>query len=97
MEEEGGVNGEPAVDVSASDWEATPVSVQRLVAQLMLTVQQLRAELVELRRDNEALRKENEALRAHNTQLTARVAELEEKLRTNSRNSSKPPSSDPPS
>jgi transposase len=97
MEEEGSVNAGPAVDVSASDWEATPASVQRLVVQLMLTVQQLRDEIVELRRDNEALRKENEALRAHNAQLTVRVAELEEKLRTNSRNSSKPPSSDPPS
>jgi transposase len=84
------VNEEPAIEVSAADWEATPASVQRLVAQLMLTVQQLRVEVAELRR-------ENEALRAHNALLTTRVADLEEKLRTNSSNSSKPPSSDPPS
>ncbi len=91
------MNEEQTVEVSAADWEATPASVQRLVAQLMLTVQQLRSEVAELRRENDALRKENDALRTHNALLTARVAHLEEKLRTNSRNSSKPPSSDPPS
>jgi len=35
-------------------------------------------------------------LKAENAALKARVAELEEKLRTSSKNSSKPPSSDPP-
>ena len=37
-----------------------------------------------------------EELREQNAQLTARVQDLEEKLNTNSRNSSKPPSSDGP-
>ncbi|MBI5114726.1 MAG: IS66 family transposase [Rhodovulum sp.] len=37
------------------------------------------------------------ALQATNAALQARVTELEERLRTSSRNSSKPPSSDPPS
>jgi transposase len=42
------------------------------------------------------LREENAALREENAALRIRVEELEEKLRTDSSNSSKPPSSDPP-
>jgi transposase len=41
------------------------------------------------------LEAENEALRLENHQLKLRIQELEEKLNTNSRNSSKPPSQDP--
>ena len=37
------------------------------------------------------------ALREENAALHSRIAELEEKLNTNSSNSSMPPSSDPPS
>src|ERR1700752_4623145 len=43
------------------------------------------------------LRPENLALREENQRLKARVAELEERLAQNSRNTSQPPSSDPPS
>jgi transposase len=52
-------------------------------------------------RDLEQQLRERDALiaklQARNEELEARVRELEEKLGTNSRNSSKPPSSDPPS
>jgi hypothetical protein len=60
------VTKELTIDVTAADWEAAPASVQRLVAQLRLSVRPLRAALAELRRANAALRKEHEALRAHN-------------------------------
>lgn len=49
------------IDIREADWEATPASVQRIVAQLMLTVQQLRSEVAEPRRENEALRREKDA------------------------------------
>lgn len=61
-------------------------------------------ELEQLREENARLRAENAQLRQENAQLTVRVAELEARvtelkvrLEQNSRNSSKPPSSDPPS
>jgi transposase len=41
------------------------------------------------------LEAENEALRNENRQLKAKILELEEKLKINSNNSSKPPSQDP--
>ena len=44
----------------------------------------------------EELLEENRALKAQVAELLARVAELEARLGMNSRNSSKPPSSDPP-
>jgi transposase len=50
----------------------------------------------ELLAENAALRAENAALKAEVAALLARVAELEARLGMNSRNSSKPPSSDPP-
>lgn len=49
----------------------------------------------ELRKENAKLQEENKRLREENRQLKARIAELEEKLKTNSNNSSKPPSQDP--
>jgi len=77
-------------------------------ADLVLLVGELRKELgtlrfefaevkvqtAELQADNEWLRSDNERLRSDNEQLRAKVAELEAKLRTNSCNSSKPPSTD---
>ena len=59
--------------ISREDWEATPESVRRLVAELRSAVEVLRRRVSELDR---------------------RVCELEEKLRTNSGNSSLPPSAD---
>lgn len=44
----------------------------------------------------EAPQRENAELRSQVAALTARIAELEERLRTSPRNSSKPPSSNPP-
>ena len=43
---------------------------------------------------NKDLRQENSALKTENTELKSKVAELEARLNSNSRNSSKPPSSD---
>ena len=62
-----------------------------------------RSEWEALKRENQELKRENQELKRQLAQaldkievLMARVAELEEKLRTSSSNSSKPPSSDPP-
>jgi transposase len=54
------------------------------------------AAIESLKAENAELRRENAELRRENAELRVRVAELEEKLRTSSSNSSKPPSSDPP-
>lgn len=56
----------------------------------------LRQQLAARDREIERLRGENAELRAQVATLLARVADLEEKLRANSSNSSKPPSSDSP-
>jgi transposase len=50
----------------------------------------------ELLAENAALRAENAALKAQLGAALARIAALEARLGMNSRNSSKPPSSDPP-
>ena len=57
----------------------------------------------ELRAENASLRAENAALKARVAELEAllagalkRIADLEARLKTDSRTSSKPPSSDPP-
>jgi len=78
-------DGEEYILVRRADWEA------------------LKRENAELRRENAELKRQLaqalaaiEELKAENAALKARVAELEEKLRTSSSNSSKPPSSDPP-
>jgi len=47
-----------------------------------------------LAQENKDLHQENSALKTENTDLKARIAELEAQLNSNSRNSSKPPSSD---
>ena len=54
----------------------------------------LLAEVAALRLENANLHAEVAALRLENTTLKARVLELEAQVGTNSRNSSKPPSSD---
>ena len=56
----------------------------------------LRQQLADRDRAIERYRAENGELRAQVAALLARIAELEEKLRADSSNSSKPPSSDPP-
>ena len=56
--------------------------------------QVLTDEVLALRRQNGALLEEVTTLRQENVTLKARVLELEAQVGTNSRNSSKPPSSD---
>lgn len=56
---------------------------------------QLLDRLTSLESEVKALRQENQELRLENKALKAKVKELEDKLNTNSRNSSKPPSQDP--
>ena len=51
-------------------------------------------QLVPFAEENKSLRQENSALKAENTELKSKVTELESRLNSNSRNSSKPPSSD---
>jgi transposase len=53
-------------------------------------------EIAELKKANAAQQAEIEELRALVLQLNGRIKELENRLSQNSRNSSKPPSSDPP-
>jgi len=60
-------------------------------------IKTLMEEIVKLRQDNVRLLAEPAQLRQENEQLKARVAQLEERLGQSSKNSSKPPSSDPPS
>jgi transposase len=61
----------------------------KLVAELAVQVESLSARVAALEAENTTLRTQNAALEADNTALRARLA-------TNSRNSSKPPSSDGP-
>lgn len=56
---------------------------------------ELEAKFIKLEARCEQLEAENARLRVENAQLKAKVQELEEKLNTNSSNSSKPPSQDP--
>lgn len=86
----------------------TYAELTRLVAaftgQLAVLTQQVAAleknnhaltdEVLTLRQENTALRAEVTGLRQENTALKARVADLEAQVGTNSRNSSRPPSSD---
>ena len=62
----------------------------------MQTYEELLAENAALKRRVAELEAENAALSVQVTALLARVAELEARLGMNSRNSSKPPSTDPP-
>lgn len=50
--------------------------------------------ILQLREENKALKKENQELRKIIDALNRRILDLEEKLRLNSQNSSKPPSTD---
>src|SRR6202046_5634932 len=50
--------------------------------------------IIQLKQENAELKKENQELRKIIEELNHRIADLEEKLRLNSQNSSKPPSLD---
>lgn len=60
----------------------------------MVMVAALQEQVSTLQAESRALHTENERLRAENRQLRDRITELQAQLKTNSRNSSKPPSTD---
>lgn len=64
--------------------------IQKLEALVVTLIEKVST----LEAENTQLRTENTQLRTENTQLKARIVELESQLNKNSRNSSKPPSSD---
>src|SRR5262245_62741267 len=81
------------LNITKQDWERTPAAARTFLLSLQ---QQGRLLLIRCA----AYDKEIAALRQQATQiddLKAEMAELRERLRQNSQNSSKPPSSDPPS
>jgi ribosomal protein L29 len=63
-------------------------------AELLALVGELRSELAHVRRELAAARAEIAELRAENAELRAENVELKRRLGMNSKNSSKPPSSD---
>src|SRR6266545_3112552 len=73
----------PPAGISPDDWAATPPAVRAFIRGGLLALQLQQAQLVQL-------------LQA-NTDLQQRVADLEARLNQHAQNSSKPPSSDPPS
>jgi transposase len=73
--------------ISATDWSATPMSVQRLLLSLIERVEEQGRQIA-------ALQVENAELRAGMALLTAENASLREQLSRNSANSSQPPSTD---
>jgi transposase len=72
--------GTPPAGISKADWLAWPARARVLILQQQQEIQ--------------VLRQENEQLRAQLTALAMELAELRERIGRNSRNSSKPPSSD---
>lgn len=73
--------------ISATDWSATPVSVQRLLLSLIERVEEQSRQIAILQAENAELLAGMALLRAEN-------AELREQLSRNSGNSSQPPSTD---
>lgn len=73
--------GAPA-GITAKEWAATPENVQGLVYALLAVVEDTQQTVTQLQRQI--------------TQLQGRISQLEEQVGKNSRNSSQPPSSDPP-
>lgn len=70
---------------------------QSLPPQVLFLIQGLIERVARLESEIEALRKENVALKKENSDLKEENAELKRRLGLDSSNSSKPPSSDPPS
>lgn len=71
---------QPPPGISANDWGSTPESVQALVCTLLVVVEEWQQTVP--------------PLQGQIKQLQGRIVQLEEQLHQNSRNSSKPPSSD---
>jgi transposase len=73
---------QPPSGILTEDWAATPERVQSLVYTLLAVVEEMQETVP--------------PLQAQIRELQGRIAQLEEQVGKNSRNSSKPPSSDPP-
>ncbi len=76
------MNLPPELPISAEDWEKTPATVQAVVILLWEENQTLKAQMVQMRDQME--------------KMQAELDKLHERVNKNSRNSSQPPSSDPP-
>jgi transposase len=76
------MNLPPGLPIPQEDWERTPLSVQAVV--------------IALWQENQLLKQQVASLQQQVTTLQAEVAKLREQVNKNSRNSSKPPSSDAP-
>jgi len=61
----------------------------------LLEIQSIKLEITQLKAENAALRAENAELKAENGKLKTEIKQLNERLNTNSTNSSTPPSQDP--
>lgn len=70
------------------------INLEEQVRYLLEEVAKLTAENKLLREENRLLREENAQLKIENQFLKERINELDNKLKSNSTNSSKPPSSD---
>ena len=76
--------------------EAENAELRALLQKAMEQIAAITQRLNDLEAKNAALVAENAVLRAENTELKAENAELKARFTGNSRNSSRPPSSDPP-
>ena len=72
----------PGLPIPPQDWAKTPLSVQVVVVMLW--------------QENQMLKEQVQQLQEQVTRLQAEVEQLRERVNQTSRNSSKPPSSDPP-
>jgi len=73
----------PPTGIRPEDWAATPLAVRQFLDALLTVLTLQQQQLAHLQQEN--------------TDLQQRVADLEARLNQHSQNSSKPPSSDPPS
>ena len=77
------------------DLEKRYLDLEKTCTTLLAEYQELKKEYQELRKENQSLKKEHQELRKENQSLKKENEKLKEKLRTNSKNSSTPPSQDP--
>lgn len=90
------VKRQPPPGITTQDWDATPNSVQTLVYTLLAAVEEMQQIMPQLQKQIERQHKQIEQQQKEIEQQQKRINQLEEQVGKNSRNSSKPPSSDPP-